>query len=200
MVRLLLAEDQVLVRGALRALLELEDDLQVVAEASSGLEVLPLVQAHRPDVAILDIQMPGQDGLVTAALLRQQTPELRVMILTTFARAGYLERALKAGVLGYLLKDSPAEKLAQAVRQVMQGKRVVDPELALEALAEPNPLSEREVQVLRLAETGLSSKEISGRLGLSEGTVRNYLSEVLSKLGARNRMEAVQTAKDKGWL
>lgn len=200
MVRLLLAEDQVLVRGALRALLELEGDLQVVAEASSGLEVLPLVQAHRPDVAILDIQMPGQDGLVTAALLRQQTPELRVMILTTFARAGYLERALKAGVLGYLLKDSPAEKLAQAVRQVMQGKRVVDPELALEALAEPNPLSEREVQVLRLAETGLSSKEISGRLGLSEGTVRNYLSEVLSKLGARNRMEAVQTAKDKGWL
>ncbi|MER3480671.1 MAG: DNA-binding response regulator [Meiothermus sp.] len=200
MIRLLLAEDQGLVRGALRALLELEDDLQVVAEAKSGQEALELARAHCPDVAILDIQMPGMDGLEAAARLRQDCPEVKVIILTTFARAGFLERALKAGALGYLLKDSPAEKLAEAVRTVMGGRRVVDPELALEALAEPNPLSERERQILLLAETGLSSKQIAARLELSEGTVRNYLSEALSKLGAKNRLEGLQTARAKGWL
>lgn len=200
MIRLLLAEDQGLVRGALRALLELEDDLAVVAEAGSGEEALALAKAHCPDVAILDIQMPGMDGLEAAAQLRRDCPRVKVIILTTFARAGFLERALRAGALGYLLKDSPAEKLAEAVRSVMQGRRVVDPELALEALAEPNPLAERERQILLLAETGLSSKEIAARLNLSEGTVRNYLSEALSKLGAKNRLEGLQIARAKGWL
>ncbi|PZA05918.1 MULTISPECIES: response regulator transcription factor [unclassified Meiothermus] len=200
MIRLLLAEDQGLVRGALRALLELEDDLTVVAEAGSGAEALELARRHLPDVAILDIQMPGMDGLEAAAQLRRECPGVKVIILTTFARAGFLERALKAGVLGYLLKDSPAEKLAEAVRAVVQGQRMVDPELALEALAEPNPLSERERQILLLAERGLSSKEIASHLNLSEGTVRNYLSEALSKLGAKNRLEGLQIARAKGWL
>jgi len=198
-IRLLLAEDQALVRAALKALLELEG-FAVVGEAATGEEALALALALRPEVALLDVEMPGMDGLEAARAIRREAPQVRVVILTTFARAGYLERALRAGAQGYVLKDSPPQRLSEAIRAVLQGRRVVDPELALEALAEPNPLSERERTVLRLAEEGLSAREIGVRLGLAEGTVRNYLSEALQKLGARNRLEGARRAREKGWL
>jgi two-component system response regulator DesR len=199
-IRVLLAEDQAMVRGALAALLDLEGDLSVVGQASDGQEALDLAASLQPDVVVTDIEMPGLTGLEVAATLRRQASPPRVIILTTFARAGYLRRALDAGAGGYLLKDSPASTLADAIRRVHAGGRAVDPELAAEAWSEPDPLTDRERQVLRLAAEGRSGAEIANSLNLSEGTVRNYLSEAIAKLGAGNRVEAARIARDKGWL
>jgi two-component system, NarL family, response regulator DesR len=199
-IRVALAEDQGMVLGALAALLEIEGDISVIARARTGKAALQAVLTYKPDVFITDIEMPEMTGLDVAAELKRRRIATRVIILTTFARAGYLRRALEAGALGYLLKDMRAEQLADAVRRVNQGLRVVDPELAAEAWAEPDPLTDRERQVLRLAGEGKASCDIAGDLGLSEGTVRNYLSEAISKLGAANRIEAARIARGKGWL
>jgi len=200
-IRVVIAEDQAMVLGALAALLEMEDDIEVVARARSGDEALQAVLQHRPDVFITDIEMPTLSGLEVAAELKRRNVAVRVVILTTFARAGYLRRALDAGASGYLLKDMPAEQLAEAVRRVHHGLRVIDPQLAAEAWTdEPDPLTERERQVLRLAGEGVASLDIANQLSLSEGTVRNYLSEAISKLGAANRVEAARIARTKGWL
>lgn len=200
MIRVAVAEDQAMLLGALAALLEIEGDLEVVGQARNGREALEMVIRLAPDVLLTDIEMPEATGLeVAAEIARQQLPT-RVIILTTFARAGYLRRALDAGAAGYLLKDSPAEELANAVRRVHAGGRAVDPELAREAWTERDPLSGRERQVLRLAGEGATSAAIAAALHLSEGTVRNYLSDAIAKLGAANRIEAARTARDKGWL
>ena len=201
MIRVLIAEDQALVRGALAALLGLEDDLSVVGVARNGEEALALALELRPDVVLTDIEMPQMTGLELATVLGEQLPAVKVIIVTTFARSGYLRRALGAGVRGYLLKDAPAETLAGAIRTVHGGGRAVAPELALESWSGgADPLSERERQVLRLAGEGMSSADIARRVHLSEGTVRNYLSEAISKLGAGNRVEAFRLARDAGWL
>lgn len=199
-IRVVLAEDQSMVLGALAALLEIEGDISVVAQARNGKEALDAVLLHQPEVFITDIEMPLMTGLDVAAELKRRRTGTRVVILTTFARAGYLRRALEAGALGYLLKDMRAEELAEAVRRVQQGLRVIHPELATEAWAEVDPLTDRERQVLRLAGEGTSSGDIAAQLNLSEGTVRNYLSEAISKLGAGNRIEAARIARTKGWL
>jgi two-component system response regulator DesR len=198
--RVVIAEDQGMVLGALAALLEIEGDIAVIARARNGREAVQAVIQHKPDVFITDIEMPEMTGLEAAAELKRQRCATRVIILTTFARAGYLRRALDAGASGYLLKDMRAEELAEAVRRVHRGLRVVDPELAAEAWSEPDPLTDRERQVLRLAGEGMSSGDIASDLSLSEGTVRNYLSEAISKLGAANRVEAARIARTKGWL
>lgn len=200
MIRVLLAEDQVLVRAALKALLELSGRIQVVAEAGDGREAVEAALRVRPDIALLDVEMPHLDGLEVARQLREQAPGVRVVILTTFARPGYLERALAAGARGYLLKEASPEHLLQALESVMAGRRVVDPELALEAISDPNPLTLRERQVLRLLSQGYSTPEVARELGLSPGTVRNLLSEVYLKLGVRGRWEAVDRAKERGWI
>jgi two-component system response regulator DesR len=200
MIRVLIAEDQGMVLGALAALLEIENDIEVVAQARDGESALALAREHRPDVVLTDIEMPRATGLELAAELRRLGHPARVIILTTFARPGYLRRALDAGAAGYLLKDSPSEQLAAAIRKVHAGGRAVDPELAVEAWAEQDPLTDRERQVLRLAGDGRTGPEIAESLGLSEGTVRNYLSEAMSKLGARNRIEAVRIARTRGLL
>ncbi|HYV76235.1 MAG TPA: response regulator transcription factor [Candidatus Binatia bacterium] len=200
-IRVIIAEDQAMVLGALAALLEMEDDIEVIARARTGDEALKLVQDRRPDVFITDIEMPGRTGLEVAAELKRRGALVRVIILTTFARAGYLRRALEAGASGYLLKDMPAEQLADAVRRVRSGLRVIDPQLAAEAWTdEPDPLTDRERQVLRMAGEGVASSDIAIELNLSEGTVRNYLSEAINKLGAANRVEAARIARSKGWL
>jgi two-component system response regulator DesR len=200
MIRVVVAEDQSMVLGALAALLEIERDIQVVGRARDGREALDLVAHLTPDVLLTDIEMPQLSGLDVAAAVTSRHPATRVVILTTFARAGYLRRALDAGALGYLLKDSPAETLANAIRRVHTGMRAVAPELAQEAWTERDPLNDRERQVLRLAGEGANGGDIAGRLELSEGTVRNYLSDAIAKLGARNRIEAARIARDKGWL
>lgn len=200
MIRVLIAEDQSMVLGALAALLELEPDLQVVGRAHDGREALDRVAELRPDVVVTDIEMPRMTGLELAAELRRQGSPARVVILTTFARGGYLRRALDAGVSGYLLKDAPAERLAEAIRRVHAGLRSIDPELAAAAWEEADPLTDRERQVLRLAAEGLSTARIGSEIHLSEGTVRNYLSEAISKVGASNRVEAARIARQRGWL
>jgi two-component system response regulator DesR len=199
-IRILLAEDQAMVLGALAALLEIESDFEVVAQARTGDEALDLALRHKPDVLVTDIEMPGLTGLDIASALRDRRSTSRVIILTTFARPGYLRRALEVGASGYLLKDAPSAQLADAIRRVAGGGRAIDPALASEAWTEPDPLTERERQVLRLADEGLASAEIARRLKLSEGTVRNYLSESIGKLGARNRADAARLARQKGWL
>ncbi len=200
-VRVLIAEDQAMVRGALSALLSLEDDIEIVAEASRGDEVVPAALDALPDVALLDIEMPGGDGLSAAKELRSRLPSCRVIILTTFGRAGYLKRAMENGASGFLLKDAPSSELAGAVRRVMNGERVVDPNLATAALSEgENPLTERERDVLAASSNGATIEDIAGKLYLSEGTVRNYLSTAIKKLGTRNRVEASRLAEKKGWL
>lgn len=199
-IRVVIAEDQSMVRGALAALLALEPDIDIVGEAGDGKEALSLIADHAPDVVLTDIEMPRMTGLELAAAINADHPECRVIILTTFARAGYLRRALDAGAAGYLLKDSPATTLANAVRNVHAGARAIDPELAQEAWTERDPLTDRERQVLRLAGEGLSSARIADQLSLSEGTVRNYLSEAIAKLNAANRVEAARLARDRGWL
>lgn len=199
-IRVVVAEDQGMVLGALAALLKLEDDIEVVAQVKNGNEALAAVASARPDILITDIEMPELTGLEVAAEIQRRRLSTRVIILTTFARAGYLRRAMEHGVCGYLLKDRPAAELAEAVRRVQRGLRVVDPELAADALSETDPLTDRERQVLRLAGEGCTSGDIAQELGLSEGTVRNYLSEIFSKLGAVNRVEAARIARSKGWL
>jgi two-component system response regulator DesR len=199
-IRVVVAEDQKMVLGALAALLEIDGDIEVVGRAQDGDDALTICREKRPDVLLTDIEMPRMTGLELAAAVKREALPTRVIILTTFARGGYLRRALEAGASGYLLKDSPAEHLANAVRRVKAGGRVVDPELAAEAWSEPDPLTDRERQVLRMAGEGQTSADIAGTLHLSEGTVRNYLSEAISKLGAGNRVEAARIARDKGWL
>jgi two-component system response regulator DesR len=200
-VRVLLAEDQAMVRGALSALLSLEEDIEIVAEASRGDEVLSAALDTFPDVALLDIEMPGGDGLEAASVLRGRLPACRVVILTTFGRSGYLRRAMESGAVGFLLKDAPASELAKAIHRVMEGERVVDPALAAAALSDgDNPLTTREREVLAASEGGATIEDIAVRLYLSEGTVRNYLSTAIKKLGTRNRVEAARLAERKGWL
>ncbi len=201
MIRVLLAEDQAMTRGALAALLGLAGDIEVVAQVGRGDEVVPAALATHPDVALLDIEMPGGDGLTAAAELRRYLPSCRALILTTFGRPGYLRRAMESGVVGFLVKDAPASELATAIRRAMAGERVIDPTLAAAALSEgSNPLTEREREVLAAAAPGTSVAEIADRLALSEGTVRNYLSTAIQKLNARNRVEAARIAEEKGWL
>ena len=202
LIRVLIAEDQGMVLGALAALLDIETDIDVVGTARDGHEALGLVERLDPDVVLTDIEMPRMTGLELAGELvkRGHGGRPRIIILTTFARPGYLRRALDAGVSGYLLKDAPAEKLADAVRRVHQGLRVVDPQLAQDAWSAADPLTDRERQILRAAEEGLASADIAERLHLSEGTVRNYLSEAIAKLGVTNRVEAARLARQKGWL
>ena len=200
MIRILLAEDQAMVRGALAALLALEPDIEVVGAVPDGESAWREVQRLRPDVLVTDIEMPGLSGLELAQRIQRHELPVKVVIVTTFARAGFLRRALDAGVSGYLLKDAPAEGLAEALRKVRHGGRAIDPELAVEAWGETDPLNERERQVLRLAGEGRSSAEIAAQLTLSQGTVRNYLSEAIGKLGASNRVAAARQARDRGWL
>lgn len=200
MIRIVLAEDQAMLRGALAALLALEDDIEVVAAAADGEAAWRELQRTAPDLLVTDIEMPGLTGLELAQRIQRHGLATKVVIVTTFARSGYLRRALDAGVQGYLLKDAPAEQLAAALRRVHAGGRAIDPKLALEAWSEADPLNERERQVLRLAGEGQSAGAIATALGLSQGTVRNYLSEAIGKLGVGNRIEASRLARQKGWL
>jgi two-component system response regulator DesR len=200
MIRVLLAEDQAMVRGALAALLAMEADIEVVGTVADGNEAVRETRRLQPDILVSDIEMPGLSGLEVAQLVRRFDTPCRVVILTTFARPGYLRRALDAGVNGYLIKDAPSEQLAAALRVVHGGGRVIDPQLAIDAWTEADPLSDRERQILRLAGDGASAADIATELKLSAGTVRNYLSEVIGKLGASNRIEATRIARQKGWL
>ena len=200
MIRVLLAEDQAMVRGALAALLKLEPDIEVLGCHADGLAAWREAEQLRPHVIVADIEMPQLTGLELAQRVRDRSLPIKIVIVTTFARSGYLRRALDAGVVGYLLKDAPAEQLADAIRTVHRGGRVIDPQLALEAWGESDPLNERERQVLRLAGEGMSSADIASQLSLSHGTVRNYLSEAIGKLNAGNRVEAYRLARQKGWL
>ena len=201
MVRLLLADDQELIRSALAVLLGLEADFEVVAAVGRGDEVVAAARAHHPDIALLDIDMPGIDGLAAASVLTREVPQCRSLILTTFGRPGYLRRAMESGACGFVVKDAPPEQLADAIRRVAAGERVVDPVLAAETLASgASPLTARERDVLVAARLGATVSEIAGKLFLAEGTVRNYLSAAITKAGARNRAEAVRTAEARGWL
>ncbi|MFC9297718.1 DNA-binding response regulator [Streptomyces sp. NPDC057011] len=200
-IRILLAEDQSMVREALAALLGLEPDIEVLAQVARGDEVVAAARTHDVNVALLDIEMPGMTGIEAAAALRAALPSIRIVILTTFGRPGYLRGAMEAGASAFLVKDAPAAQLAAAVRKVLAGERVIDPTLAAAALAEgANPLTDREREVLRAAESGATNAELAARLHLSPGTVRNYLSTAIQKLAARNRAEAIRVARDKGWL
>ncbi|MBQ0998448.1 MULTISPECIES: response regulator transcription factor [Streptomyces] len=200
-IRVLLAEDQGMMRGALALLLGMEPDIEVVAQVAAGDAIVDAAQTHRPDVALLDIELPGQSGLDAAAELREQVPDCRVLILTTFARPGYLRRAMEAGAAGFLVKDGPVEELAVAVRRVLTGETVIDPALAAAALsAGPNPLTARERDVLNASSDGATVADVSARLHLSESTVRNYLSSAIGKTGTRNRAEALREARQQGWL
>jgi two-component system response regulator DesR len=201
MVRLLLADDQELIRSALAALLVLEEDFEVVAAVGRGDEVVAAAKEHHPDVALLDIEMPGIDGLAAASVLAQEVPQCRSLILTTFGRPGYLRRAMESGAFGFVVKDAPPEQLADAIRRVVAGERVVDPVLAAATIASgTSPLTARERDVLVAARPGATVAEIARMLLLSEGTVRNYLSAAIAKTGTRNRVEAVRTADEQGWL
>lgn len=202
MIRVVIAEDQSMVRGALAALLDLDPDIEVVAQAADGREALALIKGAEtpPDIVITDIEMPRLTGLELAKEIERNGDRPRVIIVTTFARAGYLRRALDAGASGYLLKDAPSEQLADAVRRVHSGQRVIDPELAVAAWEDADPLTDRERQVLRMAGEGATTAGIADEIHLSQGTVRNYLSEAIGKLGAQNRVEAARIARAKGWL
>jgi len=200
MIKILIAEDQSMVLGALSALLDLEDDLKVVVKAENGKKALEESQLYDVDIILTDIEMPEMTGIELALELQKVSHPAKVMILTTFARGGYLRRAMDAGVKGYLLKDAPSDSLADAIRKIYQGKVIVAPELITEAWADDDPLTEKERKVLRLAAEGKTTEEIAGLIHLSSGTVRNYLSEASSKLGAKNRVEAARIAKQKGWL
>ena len=200
-IRVLLAEDQAMIREALAALLSFEDDIEVVAQVGRGDEVTAAALASKPDVALLDIEMPGMDGLTAAAALSKASPGTRIVILTTFGRPGYLRRAMEAGASGFVVKASPADRLARTIRQVLSGQRVIDPELAAAALSEgASPLTPRERDVLAASQDGATIAEIAAALYLSEGTVRNYLSACIQKTGARNRTEALRVAEERGWL
>ncbi|GKU80823.1 response regulator transcription factor [Niallia sp. NCCP-28] len=198
MIKIVIAEDQRMLLGALGSLLDLEDDMTVVGKANNGMEAIELVQKLTPDICIMDIEMPGKTGLEAAEELKEES--CKVIILTTFARSGYFERALKAGVSGYLLKDSPSEELASSIRSVMTGKRVYAPELIDDMYKEENPLTEREKEVLSLVADGKNTKEIADELSIKTGTVRNYISMILDKLEVKNRIEAISRFKEKGWF
>lgn len=200
MIRVLIAEDQAMVRGALSALLKLESDIDVIGCAANGEDAWTMIARDKPDVVVTDIEMPRLTGLELAQRIRDRGVECKVVILTTFARPGFLRRALDAGVGGYLLKDAPSEQLAEALRKVHRGGRAIDPQLALEAWSGDDPLNDRERQVLRFAGEGMSAGDIAEQLHLSQGTVRNYLSEAIGKLGVGNRIEAYRLARQKGWL
>ncbi|MBP2114720.1 response regulator transcription factor [Paenibacillus sp. FSL P2-0089] len=200
MISIIIAEDQRLLRGAMASLLDLEDDIEVAGEAGDGAEALALIERVQPDVCLMDIEMPLMSGLEVAELLKSRGCRTKIIILTTFARPGYFERGVKAGIQGYLLKDEPVDKLADAIRRVMGGGREVSPELVFGSLREENPLSDREREILKLAAAGRSAGEIAAALHLSYGTVRNYISEILSKLAVKTRIEAVRLAEDKGWM
>ena len=201
MIRVLIAEDQGMVRGALKALLAMEGDIEIVAETDRADEVLPLAWRTKPDVALLDIEMPGGDGITAAGQLRSELPSCRTLILTTFGRPGFLRRAMESGASGFMLKDAPAHELALAIRRTMAGERVIDPGLAAAALSSGiSPLSEREREVLVAGQDGATIAEIAKMLFLSEGTVRNYLSSAIQKLEVNNRTEAARVAEDQGWL
>lgn len=200
MIRVVLAEDQAMVRGAFAQLLDLQPDVTVVATAGDGDEALAAVAEHRPDVLLTDIEMPGRTGLDVAWVLSERGDTTRVLIFTTFARSGYLRRAMDAGVSGYVLKDAPIADLVSALRRVHAGERVVAPELAMAAWDSADPLTPRERELLQEVTTGASNADIAARLNLAEGTVRNYLSTAMAKLGARNRSEAANTARERGWL
>jgi len=200
MIKILIAEDQALVRGALVALLNLEDDIEVVAQAENGKDALTLLTQHQIDILLTDIEMPKMTGLELAQHCHMHTPDVHTVIMTTFGRAGYVKRALSLGVKGFLLKDTPSEQLAASLRKVMQGKKVIDPELAIAALDVLDPLSDKERKALRLAGEGKKTAEIAELLFLSEGTIRNYLSEAIAKLNATNRIDAARIAQQKGWL
>jgi two-component system response regulator DesR len=200
-IRVLIAEDQAMVRGALRALLDLEEDIEVVAEVGRGDAVVPAATEHRPDVALLDIEMPGGDGIEAARALGTAVPDCRAIVITTFGRPGFLRRAMEVGAAGFLVKDAPVAELARSIRAVMAGERVIDRDLAAAALAlGATPLSGREADVLRAAAGGATVADMATRLFLSEGTVRNYLSSAIGKTGARTRVEAARVAEEKGWL
>lgn len=198
MIRIVIAEDQRMLLGALASLLNLEEDMQIVGKASNGEEAVALVQQHKPDICMMDIEMPIKSGLEAAEELKNQ--DCKIIILTTFARSGYFEKALKAGVRGYLLKDSPIEELADSIRNVMNGRRIFAPELVDEAYGEENPLTERENAVLSLMANGRNTKDIAGELYITTGTVRNYISVILDKLNVSNRIEAIMHFKEKGWF
>jgi two-component system, NarL family, response regulator DesR len=201
MIRVVIAEDQSMVRGALMALLSLEDDIEVVGDVASGTDVVETVLRERPDVVLMDIEMPGMDGIAAAGAIREHVPACKVLILTTFGRPGYLRGAMDAGAVGFLVKDAPASQLADAIRRAMRGERVIDPDLAMAALSSgPNPLTDRQREVLRLSLGGASIAEMASAMFLSEGTIRNYLSEAISKLDARNRVDAARIAEERGWL
>lgn len=200
MIRIVIAEDQRLLRGALASLLDLEDDLEVVGQAGDGQEALSMILSMKPDVCLLDIEMPIQTGIEVAERLKLENSPCRVIMLTTFARPGYFERAVKAGVSGYLLKDEPSDRLAEAIRRVMQGHREISPELIFDSAAQKNPLSPRECEILQLIAAGKTANEVARSLHLSHGTVRNYISEILNKLDAKNRIEAISMAEGNGWI
>jgi two-component system response regulator DesR len=201
MIRVVIAEDQSMVRGALVALLSLEDDIEVVGDVASGDDAVEAALRERPDVVLLDVEMPGMDGISAAGHIGKQVPGCKVLILTTFGRPGYLRGAMDAGAVGFLVKDAPASELADAIRRAMRGERVIDPDLAMAALSGgPNPLTDRQREVLRLSLGGASIAEMALALFLSEGTIRNYLSEAISKLDARNRVDAARIAEERGWL
>ena len=200
MIQVIIAEDQRMLRGALGSLLDLEDDINVIGLAENGKEALSLIYSLQPDVCLIDIEMPIMSGLEVAEQLNEQNSNCRVIILTTFARPGYLERALKANVYGYLLKDGPSEDLAQSIRNVIAGKKEISPELIFGSFKNENPLTEREIDILKLASSGMTTKEMADQLFLSNGTVRNYLSEIISKLEAKNRIEAIAIAEENGWI
>jgi two-component system response regulator DesR len=200
-IRVLLAEDMDMIRGALVALLSLEHDLDVVAEVASGEEILPAALKHRPDVAVIDIDLPGKDGLTAAVEIHEQVPECRTLMLTSLGRAGIVRRALAAHVGGFLLKDAPSDNLANGIREVAAGRRVVDPQLAMAAWdSEQSPLTDREIEILRLASAGQDPVDIAGELFLSPGTVRNHLTSIINKLNARNRVDAIRIATEAEWL
>ncbi|MDQ0229875.1 response regulator transcription factor [Metabacillus malikii] len=198
MIRIVIAEDQQMLLGALGSLLNLEDDMEVVGKASDGKEAIALVQKEKPDICIMDIEMPGMTGLEAAEQLKGFG--CKVLILTTFSRSGYFQRALKAGVSGYLLKDSPSEELASSIRSIMSGRRIYAPELMDDIYSEENPLTEREKEVLELVADGKNTKEIADQLSIKTGTVRNYISTILEKLDVKNRIEAITQSKEKGWF
>lgn len=198
MIRIIIAEDQQMLLGALGSLLNLEDDMEVVGKASNGKEALALVKKLQPDICIMDIEMPGMTGLEAAEQLKDES--CKVIILTTFSRSGYFQRALKAGVKGYLLKDSPSDELANSIRNIMSGKRIYAPELMDDIYSEENPLTEREKEVLGLVAEGMNTKEIADQLSIKTGTVRNYISTILEKLNVKNRIEAITQSKEKGWF
>ncbi len=200
MIRIVIAEDQSLLRGAIATLLSIENDTEVLGQASDGLEAIDLVKQHEPDILLTDIEMPNASGIDVAMQLKQSESKTKVMIVTTFARPGYLERARSAGVMGYVLKDAPSESLAESLRKVAKGQLVIEQGLAESAWASPDPLSDRERDILRLAEKGRTNKERADALHLSAGTVRNYLAEATQKLGANNRIEASRIARENGWL